>query len=203
MLTYQQVKILSEYQRNIVEDGDVSSASLTQPRAIFSALCREATTQAFLRQPGLRHQSLYYVTGIRILKKSSLKGAVGEKEFIAEVPGSQIPMPMHVRRVDSVSNLDNNSDIKEMPDEIVFAVELLKVKCRVGSASEPHDMEDINYNWTYHSLDDQDLQLSTGLGNALDAAELRVPAGIVNEEKFDDAGWNSQFEDDDEGLGGF
>lgn len=109
---------------------------------------------------------------------------------------------MHVRRVDSAFGLDHTRIVDDKVDDNIFAVELMKVRCRVGPASEPHSVEDIEYEWSYHSLDD-DLQLSIGLGKVLEADELREMAGMASDEEFTDESWGSQDEDDEDGIGGF
>lgn len=194
----------SRHQNTIAEDGKISYTCLTQPRATFNTFRRDAAAQAFFRQPGLQRQPLYYVTGIQTLNAPSSKRAVVGEGSVTEAPASEFRLPMHVRRVDSASNLDNTSSVHQDKEETVFAVELVKVKCRVGAANEPHDMEDIDYEWTYHSLDDDDLQLSIGLGKVMEAAEFRTLAGMADDENLTDASWDSRSEDDgDDGLGGF
>ncbi|KAF2828066.1 hypothetical protein CC86DRAFT_289492 [Ophiobolus disseminans] len=170
------------------QSASSTTCSLAQPRIAFNALRYEATAQSFLHKSALQRQPLYYVTGIQTLKDPSSQHA------------AKIPLPMHVRRVDSASGLDNLKDAKN--NETVFAVELMKVLCHVGPASEPHTVEDLEYEWSYHSLAD-DLQLSIGLGKVLQADELRAIAGMASDEDFTDHSWDSQDDDDEDGLGGF
>jgi hypothetical protein len=104
---------------------------------------------------------------------------------------------MHVRR-DSAELESEEEDAKES----VFAIELMKVACRAGTKDEPHTLEDIDYAWTYHTLDEPDMQLSIGLGKALQAKELRALAGIVIDEDFEEQGHYDHYFHD-EGLAGF
>jgi len=180
-----------------------SHTSLAQPRTAFNTLRDNAAAQSFLRKSALQRQPLYYVTGIQTLKNPSFQRVGSEHARIAEAPASQIRLPMHVRRVDSAFGLDNTRNADDKSDESIFAVELLKVRCRVGAASEPHSVEDIDYEWSYHPLEDGHLQLSIGLGKALSATELRALAGMADEEDFTDKSWDSQSEDEDDGIGGF
>ncbi|KAH8731659.1 hypothetical protein GQ44DRAFT_336709 [Phaeosphaeriaceae sp. PMI808] len=176
-----------------------SHISLTQPTTTFNAIRNDATARSVLRKSAQKHQPLYYVTGIQTLKAPVLKHATAKGD-VAEAPATGLRLPIHVRRVDSVTNIDNDN-INEKLEDSIFAVELLKVRCRVGAASEPHSLQDIGYDWSYHSLGDEDLQLSIGLGHALDAAELNRLAGAVAGEDFTDDSWGSR--SDDDGIGGF
>ena len=83
-----------------------------------------------------------------------------------------------------------------------LAVELMKVTCLVGAKDEPHTLEDIGYVWTHHTVDNSDLQLSIGLGKALQPKELRALAGIVIDEDLQKEGVFNQY-CEDEGLAGF
>lgn len=174
---------------------EMSLVTLADPPAAFEALRRDTETQSFLRRSALQHQPLYFVTGIQKLRNASYRRSPA-KEGSAEATGRQIWLPMHVRR-DSAELESEEEDAKES----VFAVELMKVACRAGAKDEPHSLEDIDYAWTYHTLDEPDMQLSIGLGKALQAKELRALAGIVIEEDLEKAHYDHYF--DDEGLAGF
>ncbi|OAL56414.1 hypothetical protein IQ07DRAFT_674619 [Pyrenochaeta sp. DS3sAY3a] len=178
----------------------MSHTTLDQPTAVFNALRRDSTTRSFLRKMASHNKPVYFVTGVQTLTNPSFKRAVVEHGLVAEAKTSQFRLP--VRRVDSASSLDNGSDAET--DSSVLAVELLKVKCRVGPASEPHSISDLDYSWSYHALgdDDDDLQLSIGLGKALQASELRALAGIESDE-YEDGGWSSGYSDSEDGIGGF
>lgn len=89
----------------------------------------------------------------------------------------------------------------------VVAVELMKVKCRVGAVNEPHCISDVDYVWSYHALEgeDEDLQLSIGLGKAVEEREWKELTGSKEErvERDADHNWSYDYEDSDDGLGGF
>lgn len=183
----------------LVQADQMSYASLKQPAAAFDTLRRAASSQSFLRKMALHRRPLYYVTGIQKLKNPSFKRAVVKEGNIAELPASpdtKLRLPLHTRR-------DSALELEEAATDAVFGVELRKVKCLVGLRSAPHDLDDIDYEWTYHMLDgEDDVQLAIGLGKALDAAELRALAGIVSFEDFTDDSCDSD-SFDDEGLAGF
>jgi hypothetical protein len=174
---------------------------LVQSKTTFNTLCKNLTARSFLHNSNLQGQSLYYVTGIQTLKNPSFER---DQDNVAEGSGSKIRLPSHVRRMDSAIGLDNTNVSTENIEESVFAVELLKVKCLVGSASEPHSVDDVDYEWTYHALeaDDEDVQLAIGLGKAVRVEELRRLKGVVDDDGYDGQSW-SYGSDDEEGLGGF
>jgi hypothetical protein len=175
----------------------MSHTSLASPTAAFDALRRDTASHSFLRKMALQKQPLYYVTGVQRLTKPSFKQAAArEAGSTTDASGREFSLPSHVRRDCGNIEKRNNSD------EVVFAVELMKVRARLGAKDEPHTLEDIDYDWSYHSLDEPDSQLSIGLGRELEARELRALAGIVSEEDFADEGYDTH-EDEDEGLAGF
>ncbi|KAF3043926.1 hypothetical protein E8E11_005786 [Didymella keratinophila] len=186
----------SSYDNTVLLTADeMSLASLADPSAAFEALRRDTETQSFLRKTALQHQPLYFVTGIQKLKNASYRRS-SAREGSTEATGRQIRLPMHVRR-DSAELESEEEDAKES----VLAVELMKVACHAGARDEPHSLEDIDYAWTYHALDEPDMQLSIGLGKVLQAKELRALAGIVIEEDLEKGHYDHDF--DDEGLAGF
>lgn len=189
-------KDASSYENTISLNADeMSLATLADPSATFETLRRDTETQNFLRRTALQQQPLYFVTGVQRLKNASYRRSFG-REGSTEAFGRQIRLPMHVRR-DSAELETEEEDAKNS----VFAVELMKVACRAGARDEPHAIEDIDYAWTYHSLDEPDMQLSIGLGKVLEAKEFRALAGIVIEEDLDKGHYDHYF--DGEGLGGF
>lgn len=176
---------------------EMSLTSLANPPAAFEALRRDSDTQSFLRKSALQHQPLYFVTGIQKLKNASYRHTSMKAGSTAEAIGHQIRLPMSVRH-DSAEPESEEEDSKEL----VFAVELMKVACRVGSKEEPHALEDVDYSWTYHALDEPYMQLSIGLGKALQPKELRALAGIFIDEDFEEQGHSDHYTEN-EGLGGF
>jgi hypothetical protein len=153
----------------------MSHTTIDRPATAFSDLCGNSTTHSFLRKMACEKTPVYFVTGIQTLKKPSFKSAVVEHGVITEAAVPSFPMP--VRRVDSALQVTFSAT---EADESVLAVQLLKVKCRVGAKSEPHCVEDLDYRWSYHPLDD-DLQLSIGLGKAILQDDLRMLAGMHSE----------------------
>jgi hypothetical protein len=174
----------------------MSHTSLASPTAAFDALRRDTASHSFLRKMALQKQPLYYVTGVQRLTKPSFKQAAAKEGSTTDASGREFSLPSHVRRDPGNTEKRNDSD------EVVFAVELMKVRARLGAKDEPHTLEDIDYDWSYHSLDEPDSQLSIGLGRELEARELRALAGIVSEEDFADEGYDTH-EDEEEGLAGF
>lgn len=177
----------------------MSHTTIEKPAVVFNTLRQDSATRTFLRKMAYQNKPVYFVTGVQTLKNPSFKRAVVEHGLVAEAKASQYRLP--VRRVDSASSLDNGSD--KDTDNSILAVELLKVKCRVGASSEPHCVEDLDYTWSYHSLDEEDTQLSIGLGKPLQATELRALAGITSDEDYTEASWSSSYSDSEDGIGGF
>lgn len=176
---------------------EMSITSLANPSVAFDLLRRDTETQKFLRKSALQHQPLYFVTGIQKLKNASYRRTPARENSIAGATGQQIRLPMLERR-DSAELESDSEDAKES----VFAIELMKVACRAGAKDEPHTLEDIDYVWTYHTLDEPGIQLSIGLGKSLQAKELRALAGIVINEDSEVQGYYDHYFDD-EGLAGF
>ncbi|KAF9695496.1 hypothetical protein EKO04_006625 [Ascochyta lentis] len=182
----------------VLNADEMSLASLANPAAAFEALRRDTEARSFLRKSALQHQPLYFVTGIQKLKNASYqKHSLAKAGSTAEATGPQTRLPMHVRR-DSAELERDEEDAKES----VFAVELMKVACCVGAKDEPHTLDDIDYVWTYHTLEEPDMQLSIGLGKALQPKELRALAGMVIDEDFEEQDHYDHYFDD-EGLAGF
>lgn len=180
----------------------MSHTTVNKPKAVFNTLRSDGVTRSFLSRMAHVNKPVYFVTGVQTLKNPSFKRAVVEHGLIAEARISDfcLPIRLPVRRVDSASSLDGASD---ECDESVLAVELLKVKCRIGSSNEPHSVEDLDYEWSYHALEEEDMQLSIGLGKPLQATELRALAGIANEEEYTDDSCSSSCSGSEDGIGGF
>ncbi|KAF2997828.1 hypothetical protein E8E13_001005 [Curvularia kusanoi] len=181
----------------VLTADEMSLASLMDPSGAFEALRHDTETWAFLRKSALQRQPLYFVTGIKKLRNASYRNLPAKEGLTAEVNGRQTRLPMHVRRDSAELELEEEGD-----RDSVVAVEFMKVTCRVGPRDEPHTLEDIDYVWTYHTLDDPDTLLSVGFGKALQAKELRALAGIAINEDIQERGvYDHYFED--EGLAGF
>jgi len=176
----------------------MSFTAIDKPSTVFNTLRRDSATRSFLGKMAHQNKPVYFVTGVQKLNKPSFKRAVVEHGVVAEATSPPFRLP--VRRVDSASSFDIADD-KESDDK-VLAVELLKVKCRVGEPSEPHCVADLEYNWSYHELDGE-LQLAIGLGKPLEAGELRTLAGSLGEEMYEGASYDGYDESSEDGMGGF
>lgn len=177
----------------------MSFTAIEKPSAVFNTLRNNGTTRNFLRKMATQNQPVYFVTGIQTLHKPSFKRAKVEHGIVAEATNTASFRPP-VRRVDSASSIVS---VTEKPhEESVLAVELLKVKCRVGDRSEPHCISDLDYAWSYHQLED-DLQLSIGLGKPLEAGEMRSLGGFESEDLYEDGSSEEYCSSSEDGLGGF
>lgn len=164
--------------------------SLQSPAAAFNALCRDSSSQDYFRKAAKEGQQLYYVTAVQTLTNPCFKKTTSH---------SPIPNPPHdSTKLSSHERRDSALDVEEPSSSAILGVELRKVRCIVGSPLDPHSLEDIDYNWTYQRLG-EDMQLSIGLGKALQAAEFRRLASIVAEEDFSDGG----YDEEEDGYGGF
>jgi hypothetical protein len=174
----------------VLEALSSESSSLKCPTKSFNTLCQDVEVQAFLRKSA--SNNLYFVTGIQTLKNCVFKEQKDEES------SSKISTDNNIRR-DSGTNLHQ----EEATSDMILGIALRKVKARVGAAEEPHAVEDVEYVWSYHQID-HGLQLSIGLGNALEQRELRAMAGIVEdgESEVEDVEFGIE-ESEDEGLGGF
>lgn len=152
----------------------------------FDTLRTSSAAQNFLINSTLEHRKVYFVTAVQSsLSKSS-----------TSTPSATTSASEPFTRPDSAVDLD--ADIKADPP--ISALELLPVRCRIGSPSEPHTVEDVEYSWTYHKLTDEGLQLSIGLGKAV--SKLGEEEKESRSENGLDLYW-SYGSDEEEGLGGF
>ncbi len=175
----------------------MSHITIDRPAAVFDRLHQDPATRSFLRRMAFQNKPVYFVTGLQTLKKPTFKRAVVEHGLVAEAKKPHNPLP---RRVDSAQSLDGAAQ----SEDSVLAVELMKVKCRIGSSSEPHSVEDLEYHWSYTRCDQNpDMQLSIGLGKALQATELRGLAGIHGDDDSDGAYSSYNSSDSEDGFGGF
>jgi hypothetical protein len=180
--------------------------TLTRPRTFFNSSQQDKDTVAFLQQ----HTTLYFVTGIQ-------KRALLDERVVAEASEENLRLPTHVRRPDSASvpspNHTNSLDTKSGAEGSIVAVELRKIRCRVGDKAAPHEAGDLDYDWNYFALGNE-LQLSIGLGDVLKAtvsggdegnAECGEDKGMALDKGLSDDNWDYALseDDDDSGLGGF
>lgn len=181
----------------------MTHTTLERPTAFFNQLRCDTATRTFLRKMTQEQTPVYFVTSIQTVRNPIFK-----KGSTEDRPGSP-HLRLPVRRVDSASDITSSTkDPQQQNEECVLAVELLKVKCHVGASNEPHDLSDIEYSWSYHALEEVDEeedeeQLSIGLGKPLETNELRALAGMPlmkDTTTVKDEG--SEYADDD-GIGGF
>ncbi|KAI4699844.1 hypothetical protein J4E89_011111 [Alternaria sp. Ai002NY15] len=187
------------------EDAESTShITLTDASQVFDTLRNDTSTQDSLRKLSQQNKPIYFITGLQTSKSPSHKRATVSHEPITEATETpqtqQVQLPF--RRIDSASNMASPGK-----EGSVVAVELLKVKCRVGAVNEPHCISDVDYVWSYHALEgeDEDLQLSIGLGKAVEEHEWKEVTGSKEErvERDADHNWSYDYEDSDDGLGGF
>ncbi|KAI4681220.1 uncharacterized protein J4E88_005727 [Alternaria novae-zelandiae] len=191
--------------RSKQEDAaSTSHSTLTDASLVFDTLRNDTSTQDFLRKLSQQNKPIYFVTGLQTSKSPSHKRATVSHEPITEATETpqtqQVQLPF--RRIDSASNMASPGE-----EGSVVAVELLKVKCRIGAVNEPHCISDVDYVWSYHALEgeDEDLQLSIGLGKPVEEQEWKELTGSKEErvERDADHNWSYDYEDSDDGLGGF
>ena len=179
----------------------MSHSTIDRPATVFDQLRKDSTTRSFLRNMAHDNIPVYFVTGVQTLRNASFKRAVVEHGVLTEATSPSFRLP--VRRVDSASYITASAPKDTETEEILLAVQLLKVKCRIGAPSEPHCVSDLDYEWSYHTLQDDDLQLSIGLGKALRQDELRTLAGMADAERGSEKSWSSTYSESEDGIGGF
>lgn len=163
---------------------DSTHITLAHAQSFFNALRNNPKAHAFLSKAAVQHDPLFYITGVQLVTQSSL---------LAEASAGTIRPPMHV----TTSTWTTTSGT-------ITAVESSKVKCRVGSADEPHALDDLEYDWSYHGMEDG-VQLSIGLGKRVRGEDLKgKEEGKDEQEDWMDESWDYNYSDDDDnGLGGF
>ncbi|KAF2647795.1 hypothetical protein K491DRAFT_699402 [Lophiostoma macrostomum CBS 122681] len=187
----------------LVQAEQMEYHSLDQPSRAFTTLQQDTDAQSYLINMAKRDRLLYYITGLQKLHNPTFKRGVVKEGSLTEAKpdNSKLRLPLHTRR-------DSAMDVQDSSTDVVSAVEIRKVRCRVGSPAEPHLLEDIGYEWTYHRLDAEGTeQLSIGLGKPLVAADIHGLAGMVGEEDFTDesldGGSDEEVEREEEGMAGF
>jgi hypothetical protein len=185
----------------LLDAEEMSHTTIDRPASAFNELRRDSTTRTFLRKMAQDNRSIYFVTGLQTLKNPSFKPAVVEHGVLTEATTPSARMP--VRRVDSASYMTSSDPNDTAIEDSVLAVQLLKVKCRVGASSEPHCVSDLDYQWSYHTLDEDGLQFSIGLGKALQQDELMALAGMADVEGGSEKSWSSTYSESEDGIGGF
>lgn len=163
--------------------------TLRDPLSAFRYTSRRASSQVFLHKAALRRQALLFVTGIQKLTNPQFIYSGG--------PGSSSDKPQ-IRRQDSGVSLN------EHESDLIYAVELRKVSCRVSSPDEPQGPSEVGYVYKHYRLEgEEDLQLAVGLGQSVTQAELRAFfSGSTDDSDYtEDSADSDEFDDDeDEGC---
>jgi hypothetical protein len=152
----------------------------------FDTLRTDSAAHNFLISSTLQHRKVYFATTIQS----------SPSKFSTCTPSATTSASEPFTRPDSAVDLD--ADIKA--DQSISALQLLPVRCRIGFSSEPHTVDDVEYSWTYHKLNDKGLQLSIGLGKAVNKLGEEEKEAVS--ENGPDMYWDyGSYEE--EGLGGF
>lgn len=149
----------------------------------FNIIRKMPAAQNFLINSTLQHRKVYFVAGLSHLKDTTTTTTSASESEPFTRPDSAVDL-----------------DVDSKSDDSASTFTLLPIRCRVGYATEPHAVDDIDYAWTYHKLNDEGMQLSIGLGKAADGLGKNKDA--EGSESGSDIDW-SYGSDDDEGLGGF
>lgn len=97
---------------------------------------------------------------------------------------------------------DSGISLNEQDGNVVFALELRKVFCRIGSPDEPQRPSDIGYVYKHYRLQgEEELQLAVGLGPVLGADEFINLLGSSSDSDYTDESVDSDAFDDDEDEG--
>ncbi|KAF2845692.1 hypothetical protein T440DRAFT_260069 [Plenodomus tracheiphilus IPT5] len=184
------------------KERTILQTTIDNPLHVFDTLRQDSTTRSFLRKLAYQNNPVYFVTGLQTLNTPTSKPTA--ENATPTAPEYRLP----VRRVDSASNLDitsNSPDNHERKStESIVAVELRQVKCRIGAPSEPHCIADVCYDWSYYKLDDEDMQLSVGLGKVVRTEDISTIEGMGNREgRNEEKDWRRGASGKVEGLGGF
>ena len=201
---------LSSSSQNILvlQADNMTTRSLKDSRSAFDSLRSSRSARPFLLEAARRNQPLYYITALQSLSNASFsRAAISPSHsdssisdiFPIDPTPTKLELPIHFRRDStmSITSTDSSSDA-------VFGLVARKVLCHVGPREEPHSLEDIGLDWTYHGVDgDDELQLSIGLGGVLGVRELRSLAGMEWEEERVGSDVSYETEDEEDGLSGF
>lgn len=172
----------------MVQATQMIHTRLRDPLSAFRYTSRRASSQAYLHKAALRRQPLFFVTGIQKLTSP---------HFTYSNPSVSASEKSQIHKNDSGVNLN------KFDDDVIYAIELRKVFCRIGSPEEPQRPSDVGYAYKHYRLQgDEDLQLAVGFGQPVSPAEFRMLASIASDSDFtDESADSSEFdEDEDEGC---
>lgn len=163
-----------------VEAEEMTYRHLRQVTKAFESLCKDPETLSYFTRKANGERPLYFVTGVQELRNASVIPASPEASTVANA-GQTTKLPTHVRR-------DSGMDATQSAAEEIFGIEVRKVRARLGRPDEPHQLEDIDYQWSYISLED-DVQLSIGLGEVLSFREPSESEAYDSDDSDEEMGY--------------
>ncbi|OCK75747.1 hypothetical protein K432DRAFT_385965 [Lepidopterella palustris CBS 459.81] len=152
-----------------------------KPLQAFEAVCADPEALAWITDMVEKGQDFFFVAGITEFKNAVFKRAVlqdgGVSNKLREEPiekGAKVPKA--VRR-DSILGLGTEANLSG-----VFGMDVRRVMARIGRPEEPHTIGDLKAKWVYHKIPDSELQLMVGLGEQVQADELRSMLDLTEED---------------------
>ncbi|KAF2442803.1 hypothetical protein P171DRAFT_49653 [Karstenula rhodostoma CBS 690.94] len=171
----------------LLQAEKMTHTALRHPLSAFRYTSRRASSQAYLHQAALQRKPLYYVTAIQTLSNHHCM------DNRSDILMSTKPQ---VHRHDSGISLD------ERDGNVILAVELTKVYCRIGSPDEPQRPSDVGYAYKYYPLQgEEQRQLAVGFGPVVDNQEFKSLVRISSDSDYTDASADSDSFDDDDDEG--
>ncbi|KAH9869878.1 hypothetical protein J1614_006799 [Plenodomus biglobosus] len=208
-----------------------SQLHIPNPLATFTTLQQDSTTRSQLCNIAHQNKPVYLITGIQTVRRQLGKEHRDAETLPYRVPVRRVDSAANLKTTPSTSpstttatatttnnanaNANANTNTNSVNDpnrhpeeELITAIELREVKCRIGAPSEPHCISDVDYEWIYHWLDGEDMQLAVGLGKVVRAEDLVGSAGAERKEEEQGSvgrDWRVQEQGmrEIEGLGGF
>ncbi|KAF1980366.1 hypothetical protein BU23DRAFT_7472 [Bimuria novae-zelandiae CBS 107.79] len=172
----------------LIQADQMTHTTLRDPLSAFRYTSRRASSQSYLHKAALRRQPLYFVTATQ---------RITNPRFEAKNDTTLASEKAQVRRQDSGVSLN------EQDSDVIYAVELRKVFCRVGSPEEPQRPNDAGYAYKHYKLQGEDeLQLAVGFGQPVTVTEFRALVSLASDSDYtDESADSSDFEDEeDEGC---
>lgn len=171
----------------MVQADQMIHTTLRDPLSAFRYTSRRASSQAYLHKAALRRQPLFFVTGLQKLINP---------RFTSSNPDDPATEKSQSYRHDSGVGL------KEQDNDVIYAVQLRKVFCRIGTPEEPQRPSDVGYVYKHYRLQgEENLQLAVGFGQSVTPAEFRTLVSMSSDSDFTDESADSSEFDDDEDEG--